>query len=116
MTPEQLIAEREKEQEKRFIAWANSRDDDWWEDGQRFGIWDFRIMQEFFKEDYRLTLQQTREAVIAEVEFQAKQFNEKVNIYDMSSGAIDDDNKMLMGLIKDSRIFIKTITQLKGGV
>lgn len=34
--------------EKEFIAWAEARDDDWWENGTRISIWDFRVMLDFF--------------------------------------------------------------------
>lgn len=45
-----------QEQEKRFLKWVESRDDDWWEDEARISIWDFRVMQEFFNEDLLTTL------------------------------------------------------------
>jgi len=45
-----------KEQEKRFLEWVNARDDDWWEDEARISIWDFRIMKEFFNEDFEQAL------------------------------------------------------------
>lgn len=50
-------------QERRFIAWVEARDDDWWEDQERISIWDFRIMQDFFKEDFKSLLQEIREKV-----------------------------------------------------
>ena len=35
-----------------FIKWAESRDDDWWEDGEgHISIWDVRVMFDFIKEE-----------------------------------------------------------------
>ena len=40
------------ELEKRFIVWAESRDDDWWNDGNgSCNIWDVRIMLDFVKRE-----------------------------------------------------------------
>ena len=48
-------------QERRFIAWALARDDDWWEEGNgHISIWDFRIMQDFFDEELQLQREQIR--------------------------------------------------------
>lgn len=50
--------ENKSEQEKRFMDWVNERDDDWWEDGQRISVWDFRVMQEFFLDDLKQNLKE----------------------------------------------------------
>lgn len=55
------------EQEKRFLEWVKARDDDWWEDEARISIWDFRIMQEFFKEEITNALNQQREEIVGEI-------------------------------------------------
>lgn len=96
--------QKTKEQEERFIAWTLARDDDWWEEGHgHFSIWDFRIIQEFFKEEITNALNQEREL--------KEEFKQKLNVYDISSGGIDDDNEMLIALIKDCREFL---TKLEG--
>lgn len=56
-----------KDQEKRFLKWVNSRDDDWWEDQARIDIWDFRVMQDFFNEDFTQALSQSKKDVIEEI-------------------------------------------------
>src|SRR3989337_3325766 len=54
-----------EEIEKRFIAWALARDDDWWEEGQgHISIWDVRIMLDFFKQE----LHTAKQEVLQEVE------------------------------------------------
>lgn len=43
---------QDKDQEERFLEWAEARDDDWWDNGTgAISIWDFRIMQDFIKEE-----------------------------------------------------------------
>ena len=57
-----LLDEWRKGVEKRFIVWALSRDDDWWEEGQgHVSIWDIRIMIDFFKEELSFLLHQSYE-------------------------------------------------------
>ncbi len=62
----------EKDIEKRFIQWAQSRDDDWWENGQgHICIWDFRIMLDFFQQELssqRRTLLKKVEKIIGKDE------------------------------------------------
>lgn len=52
-----------EEQEKRFLKWVETRDDDWWEDQARISIWDFRIMQDFFKEEIDSSLAQYKREI-----------------------------------------------------
>jgi hypothetical protein len=40
-----------------------------------------------------------------------QEFKEKLNQYDISSGSIDDDNTMLINLIKDARDFITIVEE-----
>ena len=40
-------------------------------------------------------------------------FNGTLNSYDVSSDAIDDDNTMLKGLIKDTRNFLQTLSYME---
>lgn len=39
-------------------------------------------------------------------------FREKLNVYTISSGAIDDDNSMLINLIEDSKEFVDSLEQV----
>lgn len=61
------------EQEKRFLEWVKARDDDWWDEeydgdkSSRLSIWDFRVMQEFFKEEITNALNQQREQIVGEI-------------------------------------------------
>lgn len=48
---ENMNTQKQATIEERFIKWAEARDDDWWEDQARISIWDFRIMNDFFKEE-----------------------------------------------------------------
>ena len=77
--PQQPVENKgwEEDIEKRFIKWAEERDDDWWENEQeRISIWDFRIMFDFFKE-----------------EFSQQRTQERKRILDLMDGIVFDSNK-----------------------
>lgn len=43
-----------QEMEKRFVKWAEARDDVWWEEGQgHISIWDVRVMLDFVAEEQK---------------------------------------------------------------
>lgn len=46
-----------------------------------------------------------------ELKEKIKEFSQQLNVYDVSSGAIDDGNSMLIALIKESRGFVDSVTQ-----
>ena len=70
---------KEQEQEKRFLEWVKARDDDWWDEAydgdesSRISIWDFRVMQEFFREE----VNRAREEVVEE-------FRDEIDMLDRS--------------------------------
>lgn len=63
--------EKDKTPEKwepAFLKWAESRDDDWWEDQARISIWDARIFYDFFSEYFASQRTQDREEIIKDIE------------------------------------------------
>lgn len=51
-----------KDIERKFVKWAEARDDDWWGENGHVGIWDVRIIIEFFVREVLPSIRSQSEA------------------------------------------------------